>query len=92
MSEQPVDEATEEYYAEAARRGQALAVLMLDAIDGKTGGNMLVMLNAIGNIVEGMFATSPLCDEHQLEEFDNWCAYTRSRLVAERQGEGETRQ
>lgn len=92
MSEQATHDATEEEYAEAARRGQAVAILMLGAVDEGLVGSSLVMLNALGNIVEGVFAKMPMCDQHTLEEYDNWCAYTRSRIVAEQQGEGETRQ
>lgn len=90
MSEQPTDEPTEADI-EAALRGQELAMMMLEAIDGKPASQG-AMINAIGSIVAATFAALTLCDKHRLVEFDNWCAYTRTRIVAEQHGEGETRQ
>ena len=50
------------------------------------------MLNAIGNITVATFTGLELCDQPMLEEFDNWCAYTRSRIMEEQQSHGSTRQ
>jgi hypothetical protein len=50
------------------------------------------VLNAIGNITVATFMGLELCDQHMLEEFDNWCAYTRSRIMEQQQGHGATRQ
>lgn len=89
MSEQATDSAEEAAFAAAATAGEKLAA---ETFEDWGPVKPLVAINAIGNMVETVFRALPMCDEHRLEEFDNWCAYTRERILAEQQGEGETRQ
>lgn len=89
MSEKETDPAEEAAHVAAAAAGEKLAV---ETFEDWGPVKPLIAINAIGNMVETVFRALPMCDHHRLEEFDNWCAYTRVRLVAEQQGEGETRQ
>jgi hypothetical protein len=42
--------------------------------------------NPLGSLTVATFKGLPVCDQHRLEEFDDWCAYSHEKIT--QQGKG----